>query len=135
MARVRRGSVVRVGLILALLCPFAWLYTGWHLAVESHRDHDRPSAIDHDHDHGHHDHDRGPPAEAPLDEGHPIDDHLIPDSLRPEQGPELSVDLDADVVLEELAITATPTATPCDDVPPATDPPIESRRPRAPPVG
>ncbi len=156
MARVRRDSVLkRVGLILALLCPLAWLYTGWHLAVESHHDHeveahrhDRSHEDDHhsgrDHAHqGHDDDDRRPetdhhPDEAPReDQGHHHDDHLIPDSLRPEQGQPFAIDLTAsDVVLVDWhPDAAAPAAAPFDDIPSATDPPLGSLRPRAPPVG
>jgi hypothetical protein len=130
----------RAGVILALLCPVAWLYTGWHLAVEAHHEHAvraLAEAHDHDHDHhdagGHHDDEHHAPAQ-----GHHHDDHLIPDSLRPDHGPAFAVDLDpSDVVLEgwELAGTPASLAAPSSDVPPATDPPIESLQPRAPPVG
>jgi hypothetical protein len=135
--RVRYARLLRrAGVILALLCPVAWLYTGWHLAVETHHEHAVNALVeDHEHDRDHAgDHHGGVPAE---DDGHHLGDHLIPDSLRPENGPVFAFDLEpSDVVLDgwELAATPTPTA-PCEDVTPATDPPIESLQPRAPPVG
>jgi hypothetical protein len=126
--RVESAPVARAGLerrakqagvLLALLCPLAWLLTSWHLALEAHHVH----AVE---EHDHHE-DEG--------EGHHPDDHLIPDSLRPEHGPAYAIDLPPSEQGRAPATTPTPAAAPFDDVPPATDPPVGSRRPRAPPVG
>lgn len=132
-ARLER-LLQQTGVLLALLCPVAWLYTGWHLAVEAHHDH---VVVAHDHHRGHHEdalHHDGAPAEG---EGHHHDDHLIPDSLRPEQGQPFAIDLTAsDVVLVDWhPDAAAPAVAPFDDIPSATDPPLESLQPRAPPVG
>lgn len=135
MSEPRQRFAWWTALVLAIACPLVWLSTAWHLAVEDHHHHDELAVDDHDHDHDHDDDHDAPDGEVPHDEGHHAGDHLIPTFTRPaSQAPVVLF-----VPTEHVAYVAprpvcTVIESPPDEVGPATDPPLDASRPRAPPV-